>query len=379
MKLWINAWRTHGGTGVARYLNNIVKHFSREHVADIFDDVRFCMSRPLAPTGVSLPAGVVPQVIAADWRAFPWENLKLAPVAVGGVLWGPSYTLPLFCRSHTVVTTHDATNVVIPEATSLADRTFYRWIYGRSARNATRVIVHNSTTSTDVANGYGVSPEKIRVVPLAPADLFKQHTDPTAASRTRTRLLGGDRPFFMCVGTMSRRRNVPLVIRGFAEFKRRTGLPHLLALAGRKPDDLDISAEAQTAGVADSVVHLAGVPDADLNDLYNAAVALVLAATYDSTSLPAFEAMKTGLPIIAPRTTAMLETTGGHALHLDALDERHFAEAFQTLATSTNEHRRLSEAGLAFGARFSWEQTAAKTMAVLEEAARERLVAASSP
>ena len=379
MKLWIDGWRTHGGTGVARYLNNIVRNFVRENVAGVFDDVRFCTSRPLAPDGLQLPAGVVPEVIPPDWRMIPWENLRLAPIARTGVLWGPSNTLPLVCKSRTVVTTHDAANAILPEATSLSDRTFYRWLFARSARHATRVIVHNCTTRDDVARAYGVAKEKIRVVPLAPADLFKQQLDPTAASRTRARLLGSDTPFYMCVGTMSRRRNVPLVIRGFAEFKRRTGLAHLLVLVGKKPDDLDIVCEALNAGVADSVIHLAGLPDSDLNDLYNAAVALVLAATYDSTSLPAFEAMKTGLPIIAPSTPAMLETTGGHALHLDALNERHFADAFELLAVRPDERRRLSEAGFAFGARFSWEQTAVKTMAVLEEAAHERLASASSP
>jgi len=370
MKLLINGWRTHGRTGVPRYLNNIVRHFSRDRVPDVFDDLRFLIPRPLEPDGVTLPPGVAAEVVGPDMRAFLWENLRLSPRAAGGVLWGPSYTLPLHCRTPTVVTIHDAANALLPEATTLADRTFYRWLYGHSARRATRVIVTSPTLRDEVAGAYGVRHDRMRIVPLAPADVFRRLEGGFDAAAVRHAHFGADRPFFLCVGTMSRRRNTPLVIRAFGEFKRRGRTDHVLALVGRKPPDLDLDAQARAAGVEGSVRHLQQVFDGKLNELYNAATALVLAPTYDAASIPVYEALRIGLPVIAPRSPAMLDITGGHALHVEVVDERNLAAAMQCLVGDAAQWQRLAAAGYERGRIFSWEATAVQTLAVLAEAAR---------
>ncbi len=372
MKLWINGWRTHGTTGVPRYLNNIARHFSSERVPNVFDDVRFCIPKPLHPDGVPLPPNVTAEVLKPYRRAFLWENTVLAGRATSGVLWGPSYTLPLRCKIRRVVTIHDAANAVMPEATGLADRTFYRWLYGRSARLATRVIVTSEALRDEVVDAYRVPRDRIRVVPLAPAEQFVRDPNPSHARATRIRRLGDDLPFMLCVGTMSRRRNLPTVIRAFGAFARAHSSPFRLALVGRCPPELDIAAESAAAGVADRVVHLPRVDDTGLNELYNAATALVVGALYDAASLPVYEALRVGLPVIAPRTPAMLAITAGDALHVDPVDAQTLSAAMTAVATQPDRAEDLRRRGLARGARYSWATTAAGTLAVLEEAARER-------
>lgn len=370
MRLAIDGWRADGWTGVARYLTSIVSQWSADVVPRIFDEVCFYSPRPMLELRAKLPSNIGVGVLRPDLPMLPWQSLVLGPRVGRGVLWCPSYTTPLVTSARTVVTTHDVTNVFFPELYPRSVRLFYTRWYGWSAHRATLVITNNEVTRRDIERGYGIAPEKIRVVPLAPAEAFHRLSDPAQSSLVRRRYFGADQPFFLNVGTQSKRRNIPTLIRGFGEFKRRTGLPHKLVLVGKNPQELDIAAEARAAGAEGEVVHVTFVSDADLNALYNACEAFVLVATYEANSLTAIEAQATGAPVIVADTPGMREMTGGHALLLPVVAVSEIADALNAMAVNPGLRSELSQRSLAYAQKFSWRRTAAETMAVLEEAAR---------
>lgn len=370
MRLSIDGWRADGRTGVARYVTNIVGHWSSDRIADVFDDVVFCAPRPMPAVVSKLPANVRVRLLAPDLKMLAWQSLVLGPRAGTGVLWCPSYTAPLIAAARVVVTTHDATQALFPELYPRSVRLFYSRWYGWNARRATLVITNNEVTRRDIVRIYDVAPEKIRVVPLAPAEVFCRQSDPAALAGVRHRCVGGQQPFFLNVGTQSRRRNVPALIRGFGEFKRRTNLPHKLVLVGKSPDALDIADLARAAGADGQVLHHAFVGDDDLNALYGACDAFVLVPTYEANSLTAIEAQATGAPVIVADTPGMREMTGGHALFLPAVEANEIAQALHAVAADPALRGDLSRRSTAHARQFSWRRTAAETMAVLEEAAR---------
>src|SRR5262249_39306464 len=116
------------------------------------------------------PAGLVAAVAAAA-PALPlggaWQQLLLPRRLARGDLdlfWSPLLTLPLYCPVPGVVTAHDLTVLLMPEA----PRAKVRWsllpFLGASLRSARRVVAVSRATAADVAFHFPGSAGKLRVV-----------------------------------------------------------------------------------------------------------------------------------------------------------------------------------------------------------------------
>ena len=366
----MNGWRIHGlRTGVGRYLLNVVKHWSPGLVAGQFSEINFSTPRALEHAGISFPENIRERVLASDWPMLVWENLRLAPVVRDDVLFCPSYSRPLATRARVVVTTHDAVQKIHPELFPTAVRVFYSPLYGWSARHATLVITDSEAGRRDIARYWGVPISRIRVVYLAPAEIFRPLPDAAGVNSVRKHYVGSDAPFFLFVGKMSGRRNLRLLLRAFADLKRRRSWPHRLLLVGPNPRQLKIPALLAELGIWDDVKHWAYVSDDHLNAIYNAAEALISPSVYETVSLPVMEAQATGTPVICIDSAGMREITGSAALMIPKLDVDELAEAMASLAADGALRRELAAQGLARARQFSWARCASETLAVLEEAA----------
>ena len=370
MRLGVNGWRIHGKrTGVGRYLLNIVKHWTADAVAGRFEEINFYTQKPIDRREIPLPENISERVLNSKWPMLVWENLRLAPVTTDDVLFCPSYSRPLLARGKTVVTTHEALSEMYPELFPFSVRLFYTRLYGWSARRATLVLTPTETARQDIVRYYGVSPSRIRVVPLAPAEVFRPLQDDTRAHKVQEQYLGSSAPFFLFVGKLTARRNVPKLMEAFAELKRQTTLPHKLLLIGLNTTNLNLTGLATNLGIWNDFKHFEYVPDEDLAVLYGGAEAFVMPYTYEAVSLTALEAQATGTPVICTNTPGLRETTGGAAILMTKAEVPEMVEAMSRLAGDPALRRELAEKGLAHAQRFSWQRCSAETLAVLEEAA----------
>lgn len=367
MRLGVNGWRLQGvRTGVGRYTFNVARHWSPE--SGPFREITVYTPRPLDRRETPLPEAIRKRVLGPPWRMIPWENLRLGPVCPDDVLFCPSFSRPLYTRAATVVTTHDAVLHLFPQLFPFSARIFYDRLYGWSARHATLVITDSEAAKVDIVKGYGVPAERVRVVYLAPAELFRPSTEDPAVSEARRRFLGSDDPFFLFVGKMTGRRSVPVMLEGFAELKRRTTVPHKLLLVGPEIGNIDVPGLVARLGLGSHLVRQGYVPDQDLCLLYNAAEALISPSIYETVSLPVLEAQACGTPVICVGTAGMREITGGAALLMPQTDSQEMFIALEGLAQQPELRRELAERGLANARRFSWKRCADETLAVLEEA-----------
>ena len=370
LRLGINGWRIHGQrTGVGRYLLNVVRHWTREAVGDRFGEVTLYTARPIDRAETPLPENVREVVLRSDRPMLVWENVRLAPAATDDVLFCPSYSRPLRARGRTVVATADAVSVLHPELFPPAVRWFYNPLYGWSARHATRVVAATEASRQDIARGWAVPLEKIRAVPLAPADVFRAPADPSRTARARARHIGGEDPFYLFVGKLSGRRSLPPLLEAFAGMKR-AGSPHKLLLVGLNPRQIDVARLTAELALGDHVRHAGYVTDEELLALYHGAEAFVMPSVYETVSLPVMEAQAAGTPVICIDTPGMRELTGGAAVLVKHLEKQPLFEAMATLAADPDRRRRLSAEGRANAARYSWQRCAAETLEVLHEAAR---------
>lgn len=369
MKLGVNGWRIHGQrTGVGRYLLNVVKNWTPEMVAGRFDEINFYTPKPIDRKELSLPENLRERLLPSDRPMLVWENTRMAPVADDDVIFCPSYTRPLLARAKTVVVTHDATQKMHPQFFPKSARFFYSPLYGWSARNATLVITTTEAARQDIARVWNVPLPKIRVVRLAPAEVFQPLPGDPRVDAMREQHTGGT-PFFLFVGKMSGRRNLPCLLEAFAEFKRRTKWPHKLVIVGPDTATLNITALGKVLGISEHLVRLQYVTDEDLNLLYNAAETFVMPSTYETLSFPVMESQAIGTPVICIDTPGARENTGAAALLIPKLQVSYLVEAMERLAGDAALRREVGEKGLANAQRFSWQRCSRETLAVLEEAA----------
>jgi alpha-1,3-rhamnosyl/mannosyltransferase len=96
---------------------------------------------------------------------------------------------------------------------------------------------------------------------------------------------------------------------------------------------------------------------------------LVYPSLYEGFGLPPLEAMACGVPVIASDRASLPEVVGDAGIQIEALDETAITQAMRALIEDDAFHGRLSAAGSKRAARFSWEQCAARTLAVYRNAA----------
>ncbi len=369
MRLGINGWRLRTKTGVARVLLNVLRHWDRDFVAGRFDEITVYSPIPLDPH-LPLPPFIVRKVIPPDNRMLIWENLHLPRAARDDVLLCPSYSRPLFTRSRTVSLIYEATQKLFPQYYPMSARFIHTPLYGWSARHSTLVVTNTEQARTDIISAYRAPPHKVRVVPLAPAEIFHTRHDPQRLAAVRRQYAGGDVPYFLYVGKLTARRNVPNLVVALAEMKRHASLPHRLIVVGLNTTNVDLPAIALQHGVSDDVKYYPYVADEDLALLYSAAEAFVLPYSYESAaSLTLLEAQAAGTPVITGDTVGLRQASGNAALFVEDVDAASLAQAMLRLARDQPLRDDLAARGTENAALCSWPQCSSDMLDILREAA----------
>jgi glycosyltransferase involved in cell wall biosynthesis len=242
-----------------------------------------------------------------------------------------------------VATVHD-----VSSAPGLARRrhAYKRFVWPWAARKAHRLVAVSRFAGEETARQLGVPADKIEVIHSGPGFLSSPRgTDGAGAPNG---------PYFLYVGDLAGRKNVPFLIRAFD----RAELPAELLLVGRADDDLaEVRDEVERARHGDRIRLVEDVSDQELDALYRSALALVMPSRYEGFGFTPLEAMARDCPVLASDIPAHREISGSGAL-LAPLDEERWVESLRQLAGDEALGRDLRERGRQTVARYSWTETA---------------------
>jgi glycosyltransferase involved in cell wall biosynthesis len=177
------------------------------------------------------------------------------------------------------------------------------------------------------------------------------------------RSLGLGPRWFAVVGTLSRRRNLPMLLEAWQRARPALGTGIDLVVAGAEADP------AVTRALAAGGARWTGyLPDADLRALLSGAVALLDPTPHAGTSIGALEAM----------ASAGGEVIGNAGVLVDAHDVASWAAAITYLARETGERNRMAARGLRAMPEFRAEGAARRLVEALAGAAPAGARAAGS-
>ena len=112
---------------------------------------------------------------------------------------------------------------------------------------------------------------------------------------------------------------------------------------------------------------LGGVPEADKPLLYRAATVFLFPSRYEGFGLDPLEAMACGTPVVSSDAASLPEVVGEGGILVAPDDAGAWAAAIARLWESAGDREQLAERALAQARSFSWERTAAQTIAVYRQ------------
>ena len=153
------------------------------------------------------------------------------------------------------------------------------------------------------------------------------------------------------------------LIQAFSIFKKKTGLPHRLVLAGTESSYSDkVHAAAHDSEFARDIFITGHFPHEQFPALYRNAEACVFPSVSEGVGLSVMESMACGLPVACSDKGALKEIAGNCALFFDSDSPDSVAAALERIVTDKALRAKLSADGIKWSERYSWRNTAAATM-----------------
>jgi glycosyltransferase involved in cell wall biosynthesis len=314
--------------------------------------------------------------IGSAWRA---DRTGAAGAVYHTVGVGP---LPIASDLPTVATLLDLAPWELPDqyARSTAAR-FGQRLRGRLLREAPAVIVASPSVARLTRRLLRIKTERIRVVPLAPRDVFVPLPDGATDGATdlERERLGLSGRYLVYSGRYDARQDLPTLLAALvklAEAGRPAGLarkhvwPPRILLVGASPDDrASLARAASRQGIGESLAYAQGLPPAGVAGLVRAARAAILPVVSEASGLPAIEAIACGTPVVASAVGALPDVVGGAGILVEPRDPERLAIALRAVWTDGAVATRLAERAreAATGPRRTWADVARETRTIYAE------------
>jgi alpha-1,3-rhamnosyl/mannosyltransferase len=319
----------------------------------------------------AMPCGA-PQVLARDYRihAILSSVLKL-PLSNGATIrqdldlfHATDHQIPLIRGVPTIATIMDLIPVLHPEWIKKDLKRLKSWLFTTSIHHADHIITISEYSKQDMVRHLGIAPERISVTPLGVDPIYFERIE--TSRRDAVLEKHGLQPgFFLFVGTLQPRKNLPRVLQAFEQLPEAVRKAHPLVIVGRdgwSNEELLPQLEAlQQRGEGRWLRYL---PQSEVLALLQAAGALVFASLYEGFGLPVIEAFAAQCPVIASNTTSVPEVTGDAAWSVDPLSPESISAAMLDVLQHTDDREQKIQRGLERARQYTWQACAQLTLDV---------------
>lgn len=275
--------------------------------------------------------------------------------------------VPRLSPCPTVVTLHDLIPITFygrsSDAIPWRMRRYYKWNLAAATR-ARHIITVSASSREEIIDNLDIGPDRLTAIHNGiEFDAW------SLARNGDANPYRGERPYVLFGGSYEPRKNVRGLLDAF-DLAVKMGLGHDLVMVvdAGSGYEAGVRRHASTLSCRDSLQFVSGVDEGALMTLYRGARAFVFPSLSEGFGFPPLQAMACGVPVIASDLPVLREVLGGAALFVDPRDSNAIAAAMCTVVSDTGLTERLVREGSVQAAKYSWDETARRTMDVLRAA-----------
>lgn len=362
-------WRIEAG-GIARYVQSLVKELVAQDPGTTYtliinkEDAKHVT---LKAPNLKLLKVQIPQYSLAEQREF----LHILNREAFDLVHFTNFNHPIGYKGKFVVTIHDLIMHLFPsgaQTKSLVRKLAYRLIM-RHTKRAQRIIVPSEATSRDCQQLLGMKPSTLRVIPHGSPP---EHPPLTQAALQQVReALGIKGDFILFVSRWERYKGLDALLEAFA-LLHQTHPDITLVICGKPmPTSPDVSEMVALAKAADLPICTPGfVSDLELSALYQTASVYIHPSRYEGFGLMILEAFAAGAPVVTSNLSCLPEVAGDAATLVNPNNPAEITEAIREILDNPEKASAMRKAGKQRAKEYSWEKTAAETLAIYNESTR---------
>jgi glycosyltransferase involved in cell wall biosynthesis len=268
--------------------------------------------------------------------------------------WGPRHQLPLMLprKVRTAVTIHDLVFRDAGDTMRFPGREIENFFTPRALARADMIAVVSQFTRRRLLHHFPQYAHKIAVV--SGASMLQG-----AATGEEKSMSEGQGAYFLFVGTLEPRKNLPRLLRAYRRYCSDTPRSYPLKIVGGSGwGGEDVAVLIGELGLSQHVELMGKVDEHSLRSLYSQAYALLMPSLYEGFGLPVVEALSMGVPVITSRDSAMSEVAGSAGLYVDPESEAEIGEALVRLTMDSELYVSLRDRAVVEIGRYDWDDSA---------------------
>lgn len=367
-------------TGDEAVFFNLVKQFSEldleneyQLFTDITDHLRLAEIRERLALKDKPNFKIIPLKARNKFTWNLWtlpQYLRKNPVDI----YQTQYIIPFFLpRKIKIVTIiHDISFKFFPQFIQKSDLFFLDILIPWSIRRADKVIGVSQFTRDEIIKAYSVSPKKVDYIYNALGEEFKKTSSPENDQQVKQKYQLPEK-FIFYIGTLQPRKNIPFLIEGFSQLRKK--IPGLkLVIAGERKAhnaDQEITATLNQTESWDDVIFTGFIEQAEKPILYRLAALLAFPSRYEGFGIPLLEAWATETPVAASDIPVFREVAGEAAVYFDPTRVDSFVETVYNVWQSPQIKEALLVAGKKRLEFFEWKTSAEKMLSIYRELNRK--------
>jgi glycosyltransferase involved in cell wall biosynthesis len=269
----------------------------------------------------------------------------------------PDGFIPLKSPVPTLAAIHDINFYHFPQDLPFFVRKYYLKYFPLFGKQATKIATVSEYSKSDMIKNYHINPEKIDVVYNGVDIIFKPLNE-EKQEEVRKRYSQGE-PFFIFIGALVPRKNLPRLLKAFDLFKEKTKNGYKLIFIGDAMHSFrEIDRTFSEMKFKKDVVFAGRIPREEIALLLASARALLFVSYFEGFGIPLIEAFCSGVPVVAGNRTSLPEIGGKGAFYVDPFSVESITEGMIKADQDLILRKNLILEGRKQKDKFTWERSA---------------------